>query len=161
MLRRLASSDQQQADAGSQRFWHACIAPAGSEDKKIALQAMLTATQVEPMTCRVSHVAVVVFLARSTMLSKKQSTVSDAATNLISSSKCSADPVKQHVSPGICMTDRDQAARQACQCKRLQGCTGHMDGGRHAVDASVGAFECLAGSGVPIAVLRLTQQVKP
>ena len=30
VLRRLASSDQQQADAGFQRFWHACIAPAGN-----------------------------------------------------------------------------------------------------------------------------------
>ena len=161
VLRRLASSDQQQADAGFQRFWHACIAPAGSEDKEIALQAILTATMVEPMTCRVPHLAVVVSLARSTMLGRNQSTVSDAAANMISSSKYSADPVKQHVSPGMCMTHRDQAARQACQCKRLQGCTSHMNGGRHAVVASVGAFERLAGSGIPMTVLRLTQQVKP
>ena len=72
VLRRLASSDQQQADAGFQRFWHACIAPAGREDKEIALQAMLTAAQMQPMTCRVSQVVVVVSLGRSTMLSKNQ-----------------------------------------------------------------------------------------
>ena len=72
VLRRPASSDQQQADAGFQRFWHACIAPAGREDKEIAIQAMLPATHMQSMTCRVSQVAVVVSLARSTMLSRNQ-----------------------------------------------------------------------------------------